>query len=52
MQLFFLTLAVIPNAQPLPPTTPSGSPVPISALFPFLIGIIGFGIYLFKKNRE
>ena len=44
LTLFFLSITMIVNAQPLPPTTPSGSPVPVEwllALLPIAMSILG-----------
>ena len=43
--IILLSLTVITNAQPLPPTNPSGNPVPVENflyLLPMLIGVLGY----------
>ena len=47
-----LSLAVITNAQPLPPTTPSGNPVPVEGLLSLLpVALIALGIVRLKKKK-
>ena len=47
-----LSLIVITNAQPLPPTTPSGSPVPVEGLLSLLPAVlIALGIARLKKKK-
>lgn len=51
--LFFIFMSVISYAQPLPPTTPSGNPVPIANLAYLLpFAMILFGIYKLRKRKR
>lgn len=55
LTILFLSLLVITNAQPIPPTSPSGSPVPIGGVFGLLLLMLsGIGLSLkqyLKKNK-
>lgn len=47
-----LCLAIIANAQPLPPTTPSGSPVPAEGLLALLpMALTALGIVKLKRKK-
>ncbi|MDA3930654.1 MAG: LPXTG cell wall anchor domain-containing protein [Prolixibacteraceae bacterium] len=48
--LFVLALTLNLFAQPLPPTSPSGSPVPIGALAGLLL-IVGT-VFMVKKKKN
>ena len=50
--LVFMFLAVITNAQPLPPTTPDGNPVPVESFSLLLLAVGGLLVYLRKKKDE
>ncbi len=45
--LLFGTMAV---AQPLPPSTPSGSPIPVSNIGGLIALVLGITIFLYRKN--
>lgn len=55
LAIIFLSIAVITNAQPLPPSTPYGNPVPVGGVFGLLLLVLsGLGLSLkqyFKKNK-
>lgn len=51
--IIFLSLAVITNAQPLPPTTPSGNPVPVEGLLTLLpAALVAFGIVKLRRKNS
>lgn len=51
--IIFLSFVVIANAQPLPPTTPSGNPVPVEGLVGLLlIAMSTFGIIKLKRKNN
>ena len=53
LAIIFLSLAVITNAQPLPPSTPQGNPVPVESLFALLpIALTALGIIKLKKKSK
>lgn len=50
--IILLSLAVVTNAQPLPPTTPSGNPVPVEGLLALLpMALAAFGIVKLRKKK-
>ena len=51
--LVLISLAVITNAQPLPPSTPHGSPVPVEGLLALLpAALIVLGIVRLSGKRQ
>jgi hypothetical protein len=51
--LFFILLSSIATAQPLPPTTPSGNPVPVDGGLMLLVAALaGLGIVKFRKQKQ
>lgn len=48
-----LSLVVLTKAQPLPPTTPSGNPVPIEGLIALLpAALMVLGIIKLKRKKK
>jgi len=53
LAIIFLSLAVITNAQPLPPTTPEGNPIPIEGLISILLmALMAFGIIRLRNKNK
>ncbi len=52
--LVLTTVALQIFAQPIPPATPSGNPIPIgNTLIPIILLTLGFGVFnLLKQNRK
>ncbi|MFA9391240.1 MAG: LPXTG cell wall anchor domain-containing protein [Prolixibacteraceae bacterium] len=50
--IVFLSLVVFAFAQPLPPTTPSGNPVPIGGFLLLLLSLSGVFLFLKKRNKK
>ena len=49
----FLLIATVVMAQPLPPTSPSGNPVPVEGLLGLmLLSMAGLGIRRLKKRNK
>ena len=46
-----LTLSVVANAQPLPPTTPSGNPVPVGELT-IVLTVLGSLIFFVRGKKK
>ena len=50
--VFMLLISVMANAQPLPPTTPSGNPVPVEDLLVLLPAVfMALGIIRLRKKK-
>nr|WP_320023650.1 hypothetical protein [uncultured Draconibacterium sp.] len=48
-----LSLAVITNAQPLPPALPSGNPVPAESLLALLpVALMALGVFSLKCKKK
>lgn len=52
LAIIFLSLAVVLNAQPSPPTTPYGTPVPVGGLSLILLAAGGLLVFFRKKNKK
>lgn len=48
-----MSLAIITNAQPLPPSSPGGNPVPAEGLLALLpLALAAFGIVKLRMNNR
>jgi hypothetical protein len=50
--ILFLIITIIGNAQPLPPTTPLGNPVPFGSSSLILLAAGGLLVFYRKKNKK
>lgn len=50
--LLFIFLSFAATAQPLPPSTPYGSPVPVGGAVVLLLAMAGLGIRQLMKRRN
>jgi hypothetical protein len=53
LAIIFLGFTFITNAQPLPPTTPLGNPVPVGNLLGLLpLALVALGLIKLKKRKN
>ena len=53
LSILFLCIVLITNAQPLPPTTPQGNPVPAEGLLALLpLALLVVGVLRLRKKKE